>query len=252
MRVQIPLKQKLGLITIFGVGALVSVCGILHIYYTQKTRTSTDPMYVAAHIWTTSLLGANIGIVCASLHGIRPAMTKMFKSMGSPRASASPMSSQRRASPRSHHSRGKRSIAKGSFKASLKASFKSTHTSGQRSVDDIELVNFTSSYGGEDGMGYPLPIEIAHEHNPTGQTVTWITSGESARRGSDGVDAPHRPPSYGIEITQQVTVDSEPMPVLPAQAYQRKGSNCLSLASMQQSWTDECEESLAHFNLEPI
>ncbi|KAH7130603.1 hypothetical protein B0J11DRAFT_256598 [Dendryphion nanum] len=75
---QLPLKQRLGLITIFGVGCTVCVAGICRMYYLEMYFESYDLLWEASIIYTTMSVEMNLGIICGCLSGVKPVLAVVF------------------------------------------------------------------------------------------------------------------------------------------------------------------------------
>ncbi|KAF2398132.1 hypothetical protein EJ06DRAFT_523486 [Trichodelitschia bisporula] len=74
LRVQIPLRQRLGICLLFALGCSVTVAGLVRLYYVHKTLAGWEYFYDGAAIWASSSIEANFGIVFACLHAIKPLM----------------------------------------------------------------------------------------------------------------------------------------------------------------------------------
>lgn len=82
--VRVPLKQRLGLVFIFSVGAVVFVAGVFRIYYLYRYFHSPDIYWEGAIIFVLACIETNVGIICGCLPGIKPLLSRLFpKTFGS-------------------------------------------------------------------------------------------------------------------------------------------------------------------------
>ncbi|KAF2683883.1 hypothetical protein K458DRAFT_389804 [Lentithecium fluviatile CBS 122367] len=67
-----PLRERLGVYAVFGLGVLGTICAIVRFNYLVAVTKSMDPFYdsIAINIW--SVIEVNVGILCASLPTLRP------------------------------------------------------------------------------------------------------------------------------------------------------------------------------------
>ncbi|KAF2264575.1 hypothetical protein CC78DRAFT_516787 [Lojkania enalia] len=75
---QLPLKQRLGLIFVFAIGCSVCVCGALRMYFMEVYFTSYDLFWHAAPIYAVIALEMNLGIICGCLSGVKPVLSVIF------------------------------------------------------------------------------------------------------------------------------------------------------------------------------
>ncbi|KAF1994090.1 hypothetical protein P154DRAFT_586904 [Amniculicola lignicola CBS 123094] len=75
---QLPLKQRIGLVVIFAVGSTVCVAGICRIYYLEVYFESYDLLWVAAYIYAIMAVEMNLGIICGCLSGVKPVLAVLF------------------------------------------------------------------------------------------------------------------------------------------------------------------------------
>lgn len=73
-KVSKPRLQKLGLIAVFGTGALSTIASCVRLYTIRVYTTSSDPIYDAAPINLWSFIEINLGLICASA----PALKGLF------------------------------------------------------------------------------------------------------------------------------------------------------------------------------
>ncbi|KUJ08697.1 uncharacterized protein LY89DRAFT_741544 [Mollisia scopiformis] len=79
--VQLPKRQRMGLIGIFAAGFLVCVAGALRLYYSILTQKSTDTPWEGFNLWTWESIEINLGIVCSSAPCLKALITKMIPRM---------------------------------------------------------------------------------------------------------------------------------------------------------------------------
>ncbi|OCK72816.1 hypothetical protein K432DRAFT_430883 [Lepidopterella palustris CBS 459.81] len=77
-RIQLPLRQRLGLVATFSAGCVVCVAGVLRIYYLKLLSTTTEGMYVGGIVGIIATVESNIGVFCCCLHGIRPLLAHLL------------------------------------------------------------------------------------------------------------------------------------------------------------------------------
>ncbi|KAF2866789.1 hypothetical protein BDV95DRAFT_598677 [Massariosphaeria phaeospora] len=75
---QLPLKQRVGLIVIFAVGSIVCVAGICRMYYLKVYFDSNDLLWHAAVIYAVVTIEMNLGIICGCLSGVKPVVGTLF------------------------------------------------------------------------------------------------------------------------------------------------------------------------------
>ncbi|KAF1840961.1 uncharacterized protein K460DRAFT_321640 [Cucurbitaria berberidis CBS 394.84] len=78
---QLPIKQRLGLIFLFSIGLLVCIAGVLRMYFLEMYFESSDLSWTASLIWCAMILEMNMGIICGSLSGVKPVMAVMFPAL---------------------------------------------------------------------------------------------------------------------------------------------------------------------------
>ncbi|CAO2650584.1 Nn.00g018760.m01.CDS01 [Neocucurbitaria sp. VM-36] len=78
---QLPLKQRLGLIFLFSVGLVVCIAGILRMYFLEVYFRSYDALWNGAPIWSTMILEMDVGIICGCLSGVKPVMAVVFPNL---------------------------------------------------------------------------------------------------------------------------------------------------------------------------
>ncbi|KAF2498106.1 hypothetical protein BU16DRAFT_445842, partial [Lophium mytilinum] len=76
--IQLPVKQRLGLILVFAVGIIVCVAGICRMWYFLVYLNSKDPYWEASILWCLSSTEVDLGIICACLPGTKPLFSRFF------------------------------------------------------------------------------------------------------------------------------------------------------------------------------
>lgn len=67
-----PLRERLAVYAVFGLGVLGTICAIVRFNYLVIVNKSTDPFYDSITINVWSMVEVNVGILCASLPTLRP------------------------------------------------------------------------------------------------------------------------------------------------------------------------------------
>ncbi|KAF2442240.1 hypothetical protein P171DRAFT_433781 [Karstenula rhodostoma CBS 690.94] len=80
-RIQLPLKQRLGLVFVFTCGLIVCVAGVFRLIYLQRYFTNVDLFWDAALTTSLGIVEVNIGIVCGCLPCIKPLLAKLLPSL---------------------------------------------------------------------------------------------------------------------------------------------------------------------------
>lgn len=80
MSIARPLREKLGIFAIFGLGGITIVAAIFRLQFLHNYTVSQDPFFeiVPIHIW--SMVEVNVGILCASLPTLRPLVSEAQRS----------------------------------------------------------------------------------------------------------------------------------------------------------------------------
>ncbi|OCK75112.1 hypothetical protein K432DRAFT_429625 [Lepidopterella palustris CBS 459.81] len=76
--IQLPLKERMGLVFIFAVGCIVCVAGICRIWYFHIFFSSYDTFWNSAILWSLTCTEVDIGIVCGCLPGTKPLLARIF------------------------------------------------------------------------------------------------------------------------------------------------------------------------------
>jgi hypothetical protein len=80
-RVQLPKKQRIGLITLFGVGSLVNIAGGLRLYYSIIVNDSRDGTWSGFQLWTWEAVEVDLGIACACAPALKPLLLRWFPNL---------------------------------------------------------------------------------------------------------------------------------------------------------------------------
>ncbi|KAF3297858.1 hypothetical protein TWF132_004007 [Orbilia oligospora] len=72
--IQLPKKQRLGLIFVFALGSIVCIAGIIRIYYIWVvfSPTNWDFTYQGGPLYIVTAIEGDLGILCASLPALKP------------------------------------------------------------------------------------------------------------------------------------------------------------------------------------
>ncbi|KAI1738377.1 hypothetical protein F4680DRAFT_425978 [Xylaria scruposa] len=76
-------RQRIVVISLFGIGLVASAVGIARTYYTWLLLTAADhdTTWRAWYVWLTSILELHLGIICASVPATRPFFASYWTSM---------------------------------------------------------------------------------------------------------------------------------------------------------------------------
>jgi hypothetical protein len=80
-RIQLPLKQRLGLVFVFTCGLIVCVAGVFRMIYLQRYFTNIDLLWDAALTTSLAIVEVNIGIVCGCLPCVKPFLARLLPSL---------------------------------------------------------------------------------------------------------------------------------------------------------------------------
>jgi hypothetical protein len=76
-KLQLPVRQKIALAAIFGVGFFLCITGCLRMYYIHKIFFETyDVTWAAWDAWTWTVVEAHMGIICASAPALKVFMKR--------------------------------------------------------------------------------------------------------------------------------------------------------------------------------
>jgi hypothetical protein len=92
-RLKLPIRQKLALTCIFGLGVIVCAASISRLTTLYSSAYGTDPTAgsLVSTVWTT--IEAGLGIICASLPMLRTPLQRLFPSMFPSRSASNRISS---------------------------------------------------------------------------------------------------------------------------------------------------------------
>ncbi|OCK73749.1 hypothetical protein K432DRAFT_339882 [Lepidopterella palustris CBS 459.81] len=76
--IQLPWRQRVGLIFVFCAGVVVCAAGLLRLYWCTLYFKAWDIFWVSSVIWTLNSVEVNVGIICGCLSGIRPLLAHFF------------------------------------------------------------------------------------------------------------------------------------------------------------------------------
>ena len=77
-RIQLPKKQRIGLIALFSVGSLVNIAGGLRLYYSIVVNDSKDGTWSGFKLWTWEAVEVDLGIACACAPALKPLLLRWF------------------------------------------------------------------------------------------------------------------------------------------------------------------------------
>ena len=77
-RVQLPKKQRIGLLALFGVGSLVNIAVGLRLYYSIVVNDSKDGTWTSFQLWTWEAVEVDLGIACACAPALKPLLLRWF------------------------------------------------------------------------------------------------------------------------------------------------------------------------------
>lgn len=80
-RIQLPLRQRIGLVFVFTCGLVVCIAGVIRLVYLNRYFTNIDLFWDAALTTSISIVEVNIGIVCGCLPCVKPLLTKLLPSI---------------------------------------------------------------------------------------------------------------------------------------------------------------------------
>lgn len=71
-----PLRERLAVYAVFGLGAFSTLCSIIRFYFLVKALHSKDPYYDSLGVNVWSVIEVNVGICCASMPTLRPLLSR--------------------------------------------------------------------------------------------------------------------------------------------------------------------------------
>ncbi|EAT88340.2 hypothetical protein SNOG_04580 [Parastagonospora nodorum SN15] len=77
-KVQISLRQRLNLVTVFGFGMVTCVGAIVKIHFAKKYQENWDSTYLAGYLLIMLTIEYNVGIMCGCLPCLRPLLVMIF------------------------------------------------------------------------------------------------------------------------------------------------------------------------------
>lgn len=80
-RIQLPLRQRIGLVFVFTCGLIVSIAGVFRLIYLNLYFTNIDLLWDAALTTSVAIVEVNIGVVCGCLHCVKPLLAKILPSL---------------------------------------------------------------------------------------------------------------------------------------------------------------------------
>ncbi|KAF1969850.1 hypothetical protein BU23DRAFT_475610 [Bimuria novae-zelandiae CBS 107.79] len=80
-RIQLPLKQRMGLVFVFTCGLVVCIAGVSRLVYLNRYFTNIDLLWDAAATTSVAIVEVNIGIVCGCLPCVKPLLSRLLPSM---------------------------------------------------------------------------------------------------------------------------------------------------------------------------
>jgi len=80
-KVQLPKKQRIGLMALFGIGFITVGAGAVRLYYSILTAQSADYTWMGYYLWTWEAIEINLGIICACIPGIKPLIVRILPSL---------------------------------------------------------------------------------------------------------------------------------------------------------------------------
>ncbi|KAL8730098.1 MAG: hypothetical protein Q9166_004297 [cf. Caloplaca sp. 2 TL-2023] len=73
MSLQLSTKQRIAVLTLFGLGFVVCIAGIVQVYYVDYAlKNSYDETWDGWPLWVASAVQVDVGILCVSIPAIRP------------------------------------------------------------------------------------------------------------------------------------------------------------------------------------
>ena len=76
LTIQRPMREKIGLVFVFGLGIFSTACSVARLQYLRIYTNSHDPFYDSLPISVWSVVEINIAILCASLATLKPLVSK--------------------------------------------------------------------------------------------------------------------------------------------------------------------------------
>ncbi|KAH8691763.1 hypothetical protein GQ44DRAFT_719929 [Phaeosphaeriaceae sp. PMI808] len=76
--IQISLRQRVTLISMFSLGVIVCIAGVARLYFTHTFLVSYDAFWHGANVFIIMSVESGVGVACGCLPGCKPLMNKMF------------------------------------------------------------------------------------------------------------------------------------------------------------------------------
>lgn len=73
-----PVKQRIGLLAIFGVGSIVCIAGAMRVYYSIVVNDGQDGTWTGFDLWTWEAVEVDLGIACACAPAVKPLLIRWF------------------------------------------------------------------------------------------------------------------------------------------------------------------------------
>ena len=77
-RLQMPLRQRIGLICIFSVGSISCIAGAMRVYYSVVVNDAHDGTWDGFWLWTWEAVEVDLGIACSCAPAIKPLLVRWF------------------------------------------------------------------------------------------------------------------------------------------------------------------------------
>ncbi|KAH3938600.1 hypothetical protein HBI56_177080 [Parastagonospora nodorum] len=97
--VQISVRQRITLITMFCLGVIICIAGLLRVWYVSIYLKSWDFLWHGTVLFVIVSIETSIGIICGCLPGCKPLFTRLFPSIFSHSANSNSYSRSRNKTP---------------------------------------------------------------------------------------------------------------------------------------------------------
>ncbi|KAF2753153.1 hypothetical protein EJ05DRAFT_227068 [Pseudovirgaria hyperparasitica] len=84
--VQLPTRQRVGLLCVFCLGSIVCIAGIVRMWYIASFYQTDDQLHLTAIVWVVSVVQANVGVVCGCLHSVKAVLATLVPTLFAPTA----------------------------------------------------------------------------------------------------------------------------------------------------------------------
>ncbi|KAI4664705.1 uncharacterized protein J4E79_003003 [Alternaria viburni] len=78
LNVQVSLRQRVTLTSMFSLGVIVCIAGVVRLYYTHLYLVSYDVFWYGATTFVIMSVESGVGVICGCLPGCKPLMNKLF------------------------------------------------------------------------------------------------------------------------------------------------------------------------------